>query len=122
ERLQRYAQDRALSNVRFFPLLPPQPKELLPEMLAAADVLVLNQSSQIADTVIPSKLFTYMAAGRPVVAAVGLSSQVAAFIHQARSGIAVDADNPAALAGAISRLKEDRGLAECLGRRGRLFV
>ena len=122
ERLQGHAQDRALSNVRFLPLLPPQPKELLPEMLAAADVLVLNQSSQIADTVVPSKLFTYMAAGRPVVAAVSPSSQAAAFIRQARSGIAVDADNPAALAGAISRLKENGELAERLGRQGRLFV
>jgi colanic acid biosynthesis glycosyl transferase WcaI len=122
ERLQRHAQDRALSNVRFLPLLPPEPKELLPEMLAAADMLVLNQSSRIADTVIPSKLFTYMAAGRPIVAAVTRSSQAAACIRNAGSGITVDAENPAALAEAISQLKDDRELAECLGRRGRLFV
>jgi colanic acid biosynthesis glycosyl transferase WcaI len=122
KRLQEYAHDKALSNVRFLPLLPPQQRGLLPEMLAAADVLVLNQSARIVDTVIPSKLFTYMAAGRPIVAAVNQSSQAAACIRKAGSGIAVEAENPAALAEAILQLKEDRELAERLGQQGRLFV
>jgi colanic acid biosynthesis glycosyl transferase WcaI len=122
KRLQEYAQERALSNVRFLPLVPPEPKQLLPEMLAAADVLVLNQSAQVVDMVIPSKLFTYMAAGRPIVASVSHSSQAASCIRRAGSGIAVDAEDPAALAGAIWQLKEDRQLAESFGRRGRLFV
>lgn len=122
KRLQQLAQDKALSNVRFLPLVPPQPQELLPQMLAAADVLVLNQSARVVDTVIPSKLFTYMASGRPVVAAVNPSSQAAACIHQAGSGIVVDAENPVALAEAIRQLKGDRELAERMGRQGRLFV
>jgi colanic acid biosynthesis glycosyl transferase WcaI len=121
-RLQEYAHDKGLSNVRFLPLLPPQPRELLPEMLAAADVLVLNQSGQIVDMVIPSKLFTYMASGRPIIAAVHKSSQAAACIREAGSGIAVEADNPAALAEAIFQLKENSELAERLGRQGRFYV
>jgi len=121
-RLQEYARDKALSNVRFLPLLPPQPRGLLPEMLAAADVLVLNQSAHIVDTVIPSKLFTYMAAGRPIVAAVNQSSQAAACIRTAGSGISVESENPDALVEAILQLKEDRELAERLGRQGRHFV
>jgi colanic acid biosynthesis glycosyl transferase WcaI len=119
KRLQEYAHDKALSNVRFLPLLP---RGLLPEMLAAADVLVLNQSAHIVDTVIPSKLFTYMAAGRPIVAAVSQLSQAATCIRTAGSGISVESENPAALVEAILRLKEDRELAERLGRQGRHFV
>jgi colanic acid biosynthesis glycosyl transferase WcaI len=121
-RLQEHARDRALSNVRFLPLVPPQPRELLPQMLAAADILILNQSAHVVDTVIPSKLFTYMAAGRPVVAAVSPSSQAAACIRQSGSGITVAAEDPAALASAISQLKADKELAERLGRQGRHFV
>lgn len=121
-RLQQYARDKAISNVRFLPLVPPQPKELLPQMLAAADVLVLNQSAQVVDTVIPSKLFTYMATGRPVVAAVNQSSQAAACIRETGSGIVVDAENPTILAKAIYQLKENKELAERLGRQGRHFV
>ena len=47
--------------------------EALEEMFAEADVLLLNQLSAAKDTVIPSKLLTYMAAGRPVLAAVNPS-------------------------------------------------
>jgi len=122
KRLEEYAWQRAISNVFFLPLVPPQPKELLPEMLAAADIFVLNQSAKIVDTVIPSKLFTYMAAGRPVVAAVAASSQAALCIRQVGAGITVEADNPNALAEAIWQLKKDRDLRERLGCQGRLFA
>lgn len=121
-RLQDYAHRRSLTNVRFLPLLPPEPKELLPQMLAAADILVLNQSSQVVDTVIPSKLFTYMASGRPVVAAVNPTSQAATCIDEAGSGIAVDAEDPAALALAIRRLQADRTFADRLGVHGRAYA
>jgi colanic acid biosynthesis glycosyl transferase WcaI len=122
EHLQDYARKKSLENVRFFPLVPPHPKELLPEMLAAADVLILNQSSQIVDTVIPSKLFTYMASGRPIVAAVNPSSEAAACIRKADCGICVASADPTALAEAIFALKENRDLAEKLGQQGRLYV
>lgn len=122
KRIQEYAYNKTLPNVRFLPLLPPQPKELLPQMLAAADILLLNQSAQVVDMVVPSKLFTYMAAGRPIVAAVNRSSQAAAVIRNAGSGLVVDPGNPVALAEAIFRLKEDKELAAGLGSQGRLFV
>src|SRR6202012_2705848 len=43
KRLQEMAAQRSLTNVRFLPLVPPNPKELLPQMLAAGDMLLLNQ-------------------------------------------------------------------------------
>ena len=39
-------------------------------MYADADVLLLNQKASVKDAVIPSKLLTYMSAGRPVIASV----------------------------------------------------
>jgi len=118
-RLQAYAQSHALANVAFLPL---QPRETLPAILSAADVLVLNQSAQVRDTVIPSKLLTYMAAGRPVVAAVNANSEAAQCIHRAGCGPVVEPENPLALAEAIRRLHADRELAARLGRQGRLFA
>ena len=58
-------------TVRFVPF---QPEAEIASMLADADILLLNQISAVKDTVIPSKLLTYMAAGRPVLAAVKPSS------------------------------------------------
>lgn len=122
KRLQQMAEQRSLTNVRFLPLVPPSPKELLPQMLGAGDMLLLNQSASVVDTVIPSKLFTYMASGRPIIAAVNSSSQAANCVRRAGSGIAVPAEQPAALAEAILNLKQDRVLAETLGSQGRRFV
>ncbi len=118
-RLEAYAQSRTLPNVKFLPL---QQQGALPGMFAAADVLVLNQAAQVVDTVIPSKLLSYMAAGRPVVAAVNTSSEAAQCIHRAGCGLVVEPENPAALAEAIRLLYENRSEADSLGGRGRLFA
>ena len=77
--------------------VPFQPDEALAEMFAAADVLLLNQLSAVKDTVIPSKLLTYMAAGRPVLAAVNPTSQAARLLGKADGGVLVAPENPLAL-------------------------
>ncbi len=116
DRLERFAAAKGLTNLLFLPL---QPKETLPEMLSAADVFLLNQSAQIADMVIPSKLLTYMAAGRAVVAAVASASAAAQCIRESGGGLIVSPEDPAALAQAIRRLQADRQLAARLGIKGR---
>ena len=45
--------------------LPFQPDNALSETFADADVLLVNQVRAVKDTLIPGKLLTYMAAGRP---------------------------------------------------------
>lgn len=119
ERLLQCAVSRGLHNVRFLPL---EPKELLPATLATADVLLVNQSAQVVDMVIPSKLVTYMAAGRAVVAAVEPSCEAARAIRQAGCGRVVPPENPAALAAALLDMKSNRALAAELGRAGRLYA
>jgi len=118
-RLEAYARSMALSNVQFLPL---QPRDATPGMFAAADVLLLNQSAQVVDMVIPSKLLTYMAAGRPVIAAVAPSSEAAACIRRAGCGVVVPPEDPAALAQAICRLHAERELAVRLGQQGRSYA
>lgn len=119
QRLQEYARKKALLNVRFLPL---QPREKLPELLSSANVLLLNQSASVMDMVIPSKLLTYMAAGRAVVAAVAAQSEAAECILRAGCGVVVPPEDPAALAQAIRALYSDRDVAARLGQRGRIFA
>lgn len=118
-RLQEYARNKALLNVRFLPL---QPREKLPAMLSSADVLLLNQSASIVDMVIPSKLLTYMAAGRAVVATVATNSEAAECIRRAACGVVIPPEDPGALAQTIRQLYSDRKLAARLGEQGRLFA
>ena len=81
--------------VRFVPF---QRDEDMAAMFAAADVLLLNQLRAVKDTVIPSKLLTYMSAGRPAIAAVNASSQGAEILRDAEGGRIVAPEDPAALA------------------------
>src|SRR5690606_1202493 len=62
-RLEAYAAANELTNVQFLPV---QPYADLPYMLAAADLHLIMQKSQASDIVMPSKLTSILAAGRPV--------------------------------------------------------
>ncbi len=60
-----------LNNVRFLPM---QPKHLYPQVLAASDVCLSTLHPAIVVPAVPSKIMTIMAAGRPVLAAVGTAT------------------------------------------------
>ena len=90
-------------TVRFVPF---QREDELAAMFAAADVLLLNQLRTVKDTVIPSKLLTYMSAGRPVLAAVNAGSQGAEILRDADGGRLVAPEDPRALADAAAWFME----------------
>jgi colanic acid biosynthesis glycosyl transferase WcaI len=106
--------------VHFVPL---QEHAALPIAFAAADVLLLNQLGTVADTVIPTKLLTYMAAGRPVLAAVNAASQAAEVLRDADGGLLVAPDSPEALAaGVTSLMTMDRETLSDFGARNRAYA
>jgi colanic acid biosynthesis glycosyl transferase WcaI len=118
-RLEHHARHLGLSNVRFLPLMP---RESLPGLLAAADALLLNQAARVVDMVIPSKLLTYLAAGRPVVAAVPPASEAGHCLARAGGGLVGEPENPAQLAAAVRLLYEHRDRARRMGLAARRFA
>jgi len=110
---------RKLKNIRLMPL---QPGEGLAEMYSSADVLLLNQKAAVVDSVIPSKLLTYMAAGRTVLATVSDKSETARYVERARCGLIVAPEDPKALVEALLLLRADPALRERLGANGRAYV
>jgi colanic acid biosynthesis glycosyl transferase WcaI len=110
---------RKLRNISLLPL---QPAEGIAEMYSAADVLLLNQKAAVEDSVIPSKLLTYMAAGRTVLAAVSERSEAAGQIRDAQCGLLVPAEDPKALVEAVSLLQRDLSLRQRLGANGRVYA
>jgi glycosyltransferase involved in cell wall biosynthesis len=107
ERSRLVAKARGLDNVRFLPL---QTDEMLPNALAAADVLLVNQRGSVRDMALPSKLTAYFAAGRPVIAAVDKESETAREVNASSGGIIAAPDDPNGLLGAIERVTRDDGL------------
>ncbi|MEY2566126.1 MAG: colanic acid biosynthesis glycosyl transferase WcaI, partial [Actinomycetota bacterium] len=108
-----------LANVRFINM---QPKDRLPELLAAADVHVVPLKRGLARSSVPSKLYSILAAGRPIVASVDLGTEVANVVERAGAGIAVPPDDPEAFTKAISRLVTAPAEAVAMGASGRAFV
>lgn len=103
-------------------LLPLQPVEALCQLYAAADVLLLNQKAAVKDAVIPSKLLTYMASGRPVLCAANSGSVASRLIREARCGVVVKPEDPAALREGSLALRADAVLRFEMGANGRAYA
>jgi glycosyltransferase involved in cell wall biosynthesis len=102
-------------------MLPQQPKERMPEILAASDAsLVLLKKTDLFKTVIPSKLFEAMAMERPIV--LGVEGESREIVEEGDCGLCIEPENATGLADALGRLASDPGLALRLGRNGRMFV
>ncbi len=71
---------------------------------------------------IPCKLLTYMAAGRPIIAAVSPNSEAARVIRLANCGVIVAAEDPEALSIAVRSLKHDPNLRRELGANARAYA
>lgn len=102
-------------------LLGSRPPERMPRYFAHADVLLATLARQpIFAVTIPSKIQSYIACGRPVIAA--LEGEGGRIIREAAAGWAVPPEDPEALADAVlaaSRL--DRSELDEMGNRGEAF-
>ena len=110
---------RGLANLRFVGL---QPKERLPEVLAAADIHVVPLKRGLGRASVPSKLYSILAAGRPLVASVDPGTEVARVVERAGAGLAVPPEDPEAFTKALAELVGAPDVAERMGASGRSFV
>lgn len=114
--LEEIARERSLENIQF---LPYQPREIFPEMMAAADINVVTLNSSSALSSLPSKIFNIMSSARPILGVTPLESELAFLIDEARCGIVVPPENPEQLANAILDLERNETQAERMGENGR---
>ena len=99
-----------------------QPAERLDEVLASADIHVVVLREGLAHSSVPSKIYSILAAGRPVVASVDPGTEVPRLIDEAGCGVAVAPGDQPAFSAAIGALLDDPGGREAMGRRGRTYV
>jgi colanic acid biosynthesis glycosyl transferase WcaI len=91
-------------NVRFLPF---RPFEQVPHVMMAGDVHIVTIKRGLEGVVVPSKLYSILAAGRPVLAVAPESSDAARIVTESGCGLAADPDDPAAVANAIRELRSD---------------
>jgi colanic acid biosynthesis glycosyl transferase WcaI len=118
-RLQEKAKVLGLGNVMFLPMQPKAKYELL---IAASDVCLVNLHKEVKTPVVPSKLLSIMAAGRPVLASLPLPGDAPKIIEASGCGICVEAGDAGALAKGLSKMiKEEQFRNEC-GEKGREYA
>jgi colanic acid biosynthesis glycosyl transferase WcaI len=115
--LQAAADD--LPNVRFTGY---QPAERLAEVLASADVHVVLLRRGLGNVSVPSKTYSILAAGRPVLAAIDADTEVPRILEASGGGLAVPPDDAHAFTAALQEMVADLGAAAAMGRRGRSWV
>ena len=102
ERVKRRAAELDLPNVRFLPLLD---EKDFRGLLAASNVCLVTQQHSVSEIAFPSKIVTYLAAGRPIVASVNPESEVARITRESGAGSVVEAENSLALFEAVRGLR-----------------
>lgn len=112
-------QARGLPNVRFVDM---QPASRLPDVLAAADIHLVPLRRGLARASVPSKLYSILAAARPIVASVDAGTEVARRVQEADAGLAVPPDDPEPFTKAVRHLVERPDEARRMGASGRRFV
>ncbi|MBU7581408.1 MAG: glycosyltransferase family 4 protein [Nostoc sp. TH1S01] len=118
-RLQQYCLSCGADNVLLLPL---QPREQLPQMLAAADIGLIVQKRNVISFNMPSKIPLLLASGRPIVGSVPATGTAAKAIRDSGGGVIVEPESPEALADKILELYHQPQLREDLGQQGRQFA
>ena len=110
---------RGLDNVRFVDI---QPAERLPEVLAAGDIHLVTLKRGLARSSVPSKTYSTLAAGRPLLASVDEGSEIANVVNRTGAGTAVPPEDPEAFTKALRRLLDAPEELVKMGLAGREFV
>jgi glycosyltransferase involved in cell wall biosynthesis len=103
-------------NVLFLPF---RPIEQVPHVMMAGDVHIITVKRGLEGVVVPSKLYSTLASGRPVLVIAAPESDAARIVTTNGCGLIADPDDPAAVAAAIRHLRDDPARLAEMGRRAR---
>ena len=119
EPLSAYAQQLNLQNVTFWDALP---KSRISKFLMEGDLSIINyRNLSIFGQVLPNKLYDYLAAGRPILAAAP-PGEVCRIIEESNSGKTVAPENASALAEAMIWFYQNQATGTKMGLAGQQYV
>lgn len=99
-----------------------QPRERVAEVLASADVHVVVLKTGLGAVSVPSKTYSILAAGRPVVASIDEGTEVTRILAESGAGVSVPPDDEAAFVSALRTMIADPDAGRAMGLKGRKWV
>lgn len=118
-RISLQAEAAGLANVRFGDYLP---KDRLPELLATGDLHVVPLKAGLGAVSVPSKTYSILAAGRPVLASIDAGTEVPRMLDASGAGVVVPPDDADAFVTALHELLADPDALAARGAAGREWV
>jgi glycosyltransferase involved in cell wall biosynthesis len=99
-----------------------QPFELMPEVMATADILIAILDRDAGVFSVPSKVLTYHCAGRPLLLSVPQENLAARLVEAMETGIVVPPHENGRFLQEVKRLIGDGGLREKYGKNARRYA
>lgn len=119
EWLKRKAAEHELSNLT---ILPFQAYEKVPQVLAAADILVAVLESSAGIFSVPSKILSYLCSGRPLLLSVPEDNLAAKKVNDTKAGLVASPHDTQAFISAARRLIDDEPLRHQFGCNARAYA
>jgi len=119
DELARRATAAQISNLSVKPWVPFAD---LPKMLSGADIFVAMIETEAGVYSVPSKILTYLAIGRPILAAVPAENLAALLIRREHAGYVASPDDNATMIGYAKSLAADATLRQQMGDNGRKYA
>jgi colanic acid biosynthesis glycosyl transferase WcaI len=118
-RAELQAEAAGLANVRFADFVPP---DRLGELLATGDLHVVPLRRGLAKVSVPSKTYSILAAGRPVLAAIDEGTAIPRLLAESGGGVSVAPDDPDRFTATVADLVGDVDRLRQMGTAGRRWV
>lgn len=119
ENIRCLIEKKQLTNVRLFPL---QPAERVSEVYSLGDVSIVSCKPGTGLAGMPSKTWTIMASGTPVIASFDLGGEMERTIQEANCGLCVKAGDAEKLTDAVTELYSDFKRNAKMGMNARNYV
>jgi glycosyltransferase involved in cell wall biosynthesis len=113
-KIKKMVENYGLKNVTF---LPYQPRESLKYSLCSSHVSLISLERGAEGSSVPSKLYGIMASGRPIIAIMSKSTEVALTLKEFKCGIVTPQKDVSALVKSITWLKENDSNRKVMGLR-----
>ena len=111
--------ENALTNLHLLPL---QPFEDMSEVLGSGDVLVAVIEREAGEFSVPSKILSYLCAGRPIVLAAPRDNLASSIITNAGAGLVVEPEDHTGFVEAVREILGNPELAARMGSAARQYA
>lgn len=108
-----------IENVKIFPF---QDYSDISNVFSLGDVGLVISKANVGNNSIPSKTWSIMAAGRPVLASFDVDSELCSIVNDAKCGVCVPPDDFESLKREIIYLSKNPDISQELGNNGRNFI